>query len=41
MLWRHKAAEPIGVWALIEEDARGLKVRGKRAAARGRWMSDL
>ena len=29
MLWQHKSAEPIGVWTLIEEDARGLKVRGK------------
>jgi HK97 family phage prohead protease len=29
MLWQHQAAEPIGVWAQIIEDGRGLKVRGQ------------
>ncbi|BBU61393.1 hypothetical protein MSC49_13280 [Methylosinus sp. C49] len=29
MLWQHRAEEPIGVWAHIAEDARGLKVRGR------------
>ena len=29
MLWQHEAAEPIGLWLSIEEDARGLKVRGR------------
>lgn len=29
MLWQHQAAEPIGVWTSIVEDARGLKVEGR------------
>ncbi|HMN72459.1 MAG TPA: HK97 family phage prohead protease [Rhodoblastus sp.] len=29
MLWQHDPAEPIGAWLAIEEDARGLKVRGR------------
>ncbi|HEY8064657.1 MAG TPA: HK97 family phage prohead protease [Methylosinus sp.] len=29
MLWQHRGDEPIGVWAEIAEDARGLKVRGR------------
>ena len=29
MLWQHRAAEPIGAWLAIEEDARGLKVTGR------------
>lgn len=29
MLYQHLAAEPIGVWTLIKEDARGLFVRGR------------
>jgi HK97 family phage prohead protease len=29
MLWQHNAAEPIGVWKSIVEDARGLKVVGQ------------
>lgn len=29
LLWQHRAAEPIGVWREIVEDARGLKVRGR------------
>lgn len=28
MLWQHDPNQPIGVWEHIEEDARGLKVRG-------------
>ncbi|MBM3562077.1 MAG: HK97 family phage prohead protease [Alphaproteobacteria bacterium] len=28
MLWQHQAAEPIGLWISIVEDARGLKVEG-------------
>jgi len=29
MLWQHQAAEPIGLWTTIVEDARGLKVEGR------------
>lgn len=29
MLWQHQAAEPIGMWTSIVEDARGLKVEGR------------
>ena len=29
MLWQHDPAEPVGRWLRIEEDARGLRVRGK------------
>ncbi len=29
MLWQHKAAEPLGVWTTIIEDARGLRVVGR------------
>lgn len=29
MLWQHNAAEPIGVWTSLVEDARGLKVAGQ------------
>ncbi len=29
MLWQHNAAEPIGVWSAIVEDAKGLKVTGR------------
>lgn len=29
MLWQHDPGEPIGRWMSIEEDARGLRVRGK------------
>ncbi|MGL4494862.1 MAG: HK97 family phage prohead protease [Beijerinckiaceae bacterium] len=29
MLWQHDAAQPIGIWTLIAEDARGLFVRGR------------
>jgi HK97 family phage prohead protease len=29
MLWQHDPSEPIGRWTAAEEDARGLRVRGK------------
>lgn len=29
MLWQHDAAEPIGAWLSIVEDAHGLKVHGR------------
>ena len=29
MLWQHDAAQPIGRWLAVEEDRRGLRVRGK------------
>ncbi|MFV0279247.1 MAG: HK97 family phage prohead protease [Rhodoblastus sp.] len=29
MLWQHDPAEPIGAWRMVEEDAYGLKVRGR------------
>lgn len=29
MLWQHDPAEPIGVWTLIEEDHKGLFVKGR------------
>jgi uncharacterized protein len=29
MLWQHNAAEPIGTWLSIVEDAKGLKVSGR------------
>lgn len=29
MLYQHTAAEPLGIWEDIREDARGLKVRGR------------
>lgn len=29
MLWQHDAAQPIGVWTSIQEDAKGLKVAGR------------
>lgn len=43
MLWQHEASEPIGSWLSIEEDARGLKVRGKLnlAVARAREILAL
>jgi uncharacterized protein len=43
MLWQHDAAQPIGVWDLIEEDAHGLKVDGRLLpeVARGREAAAL
>jgi uncharacterized protein len=29
LLWQHNAAEPIGVWTSLVEDAKGLKVTGR------------
>jgi len=29
MLWQHDATRPIGVWDHVEEDARGLRVKGR------------
>jgi hypothetical protein len=33
MLWQHDPSEPIGRWIGAEEDARGLRVRGKLSLA--------
>ncbi len=43
MLWQHEAAEPIGVWTQIREDARGLYVEGRLAkgVARAREALEL
>ena len=43
MLWQHDPSEPIGRWLSIEEDARGLRVRGKLnlAVARAREIHAL
>lgn len=43
MLWQHDAAEPIGVWTDIREDARGLYVEGRLAkgVARAREALEL
>ena len=43
MLWQHDPGEPIGRWLSIEEDARGLRVRGKLnlAVARAREIHAL
>ncbi|MEO1000430.1 MAG: HK97 family phage prohead protease [Pseudomonadota bacterium] len=29
MLWQHDPAQPIGVWDAVEEDGRGLRVKGR------------
>lgn len=31
MLWQHDPSEPIGVWTDMEEDAKGLKIKGRLA----------
>jgi HK97 family phage prohead protease len=43
MLWQHDPGEPIGRWLSIEEDARGLRVRGQLnlAVARAREIHAL
>ena len=43
MLHQHDAAEPVGVWDQVEEDGRGLKVRGRviEATPRGRLVGAL
>ena len=43
MLWQHDPAEPIGAWTSIDEDARGLRVKGRlnREVARAREILAL
>ncbi len=43
MLFQHDPAEPIGTWAEVAEDARGLRVKGRLSlgAARGREVHAL
>jgi uncharacterized protein len=38
MLWQHDPSEPVGVWDIVEEDEKGLKVKGRLAldTARGK-----
>ncbi|QUJ77402.1 HK97 family phage prohead protease [Sulfitobacter albidus] len=38
MLWQHDPAQPIGVWDVVREDARGLFVKGRilKSVAKGR-----
>jgi uncharacterized protein len=38
MLWQHNPGEPVGVWDAVEEDAKGLKLKGRIAldTTRGR-----
>src|SRR5690242_21321693 len=31
MLWQHDPRQPIGVWDELEEDAKGLKLKGRLA----------
>ncbi len=42
-LWQHDPAQPIGIWDSIEEDARGLRVKGRllTALSRGREAATL
>lgn len=43
MLWQHDPAQPIGIWDEVEEDARGLRVKGRilTDVARGREAAAL
>jgi HK97 family phage prohead protease len=43
LLWQHRADEPIGVWKSMEEDEKGLLVRGQLAmdTVRGREAQSL
>ena len=43
MLWQHDPSEPLGRWLRVEEDARGLRVRGQLnlAVARAREIGAL
>lgn len=42
MLWQHNADEPIGVWTMMREDAKGLFVKGRLAdTQRGREALEL
>ncbi|MFN3642329.1 MAG: HK97 family phage prohead protease [Gemmobacter sp.] len=36
MLWQHDPREPIGVWEAVDEDAHGLRVRGRLLPEVGR-----
>ena len=36
MLWQHDPAEPIGRWLSVDEDRRGLRVRGRLNSSVGR-----
>ncbi len=43
MLWQHDPREPIGVWDSVEEDEKGLRVKGRLldSVARGREAAAL
>lgn len=43
MLWQHDPAQPIGVWDVVNEDDRGLRVQGRilSAVARGKEATAL
>ncbi len=43
LLWQHEGAEPVGVWDAVEEDRRGLFVRGRvfGGTPRGRLAAAL
>lgn len=43
MLWQHDPAQPIGIWDEVNEDARGLRVKGRLldGVARGREAAAL
>lgn len=41
MFWNHNPDEPIGTWASLEEDTRGLKVSGKLVTATTRGADTL
>lgn len=41
LLWQHRAEEPIGAWQSLEEDSRGLFVRGRLALEVGRAREAL
>jgi len=43
MLWQHDPAQPIGIWDVVQEDSRGLFVKGRLLdnVARGREAAAL
>ena len=43
MLWQHDATQPIGLWDEVQEDARGLRVKGRLldSVAKGREAAAL
>jgi uncharacterized protein len=43
MLWQHDGSQPIGVWDEVEEDAKGLRIKGRLAmnTTRGREAYEL